>query len=353
MGGGWYGCHISSALRADGHDVELHEIAGRIFAGASGACPARLHQGMHYPRSRLTRAACQEHATEFMRVYGHLTRPVHTNIYAVADRDSLVDFGTYCQVLKNEVEFVTIHDPAEFGLQNVEGAILTGERYISIPATAEHFRSLLGDAIKFNMAPGEVDSKEWDWTIDCTFCANDAENIDRYEPCITGLVKGLDERTAVTIMDGPFPSIYPWGGDVDYWGLHSVTSASLTPLSKSCKTWAEAKEVLDGTSEDEREDRANEMLKQMAHFWPAARGPFVRVLEALTAIRAMPRSGADARLVDVVRVGERALRIRAGKIDAILHAERIIKELICSPSRDYEPQSSRNSPSSPTSRLAA
>jgi hypothetical protein len=42
----------------------------------------------------------------------------------------------------------------------------------------------------------------------------------------------------------------------------------------------------------------------------------------------MPRSAADARLVDVVRVGERALRVRAGKIDAIFHAERLVREMI-------------------------
>jgi hypothetical protein len=30
--------------------------------------------------------------------------------------------------------------------------------------------------------------------------------------------------------------------------------------------------------------------------------------------------------VDVVGVGERAVRVRAGKIDAVVHAEQIIKE---------------------------
>lgn len=328
LGAGWYGCHLALSLLRDGHQVELHEIAGHIFAGASGACPARLHQGMHYPRSRLTRAACQDHAAEFMRLYGRLTRAVHTNIYAVADRDSLVDFGTYCQVLKGEVEFIRIHDPAEFGLRNVEGAILTGERYISLPLAAEHFVNALGGALKLNSPPGDVESREWDWTIDCTFCANDAENIDRYEPCVTGLVSGLEVPWAVTIMDGPFPSIYPWGGDTDFWGLHSVTSASLTPLSKTCKTWGEARAILDATTLSERKDRVREMLKQMAHFWPEAGSGHIRIKEPLTAIRAMPRSGADARLVDVVRVGERALRIRAGKIDAIMHADRMVRELI-------------------------
>ena len=334
LGGGWYGSHLAAALLRDGHQVELHEIAGRLFAGASGACPARLHQGMHYPRSRLTRAACQEHAQEFMKLYGHLTRAVHTNIYAVADKDSLVDFGTYCQVLKGEVEYVRIHDPAEFWLQNVEGAILTGERYISIPAAAEHFTAALGDAVKYNAPPGEVDSKEWDWTIDCTFCANDAENIDRFEPCVTGMIGAPDEwwSWAVTIMDGPFPSVYPWdGAGADGPQTHSITSALLTPLSKTCKTWAEAREILDATSASDLKDRVREMLVQLAHFWPPASSPWIRVLEPLTAIRAMPRSGADARLVDVVRVGERALRIRAGKIDAILHAERMVKEMMCLP----------------------
>lgn len=42
----------------------------------------------------------------------------------------------------------------------------------------------------------------------------------------------------------------------------------------------------------------------------------------------MPLSGADTRLVDVIRVGNRALRVRAGKIDAIIHAERMIREMI-------------------------
>src|SRR5690242_2891606 len=56
LGGGIYGSHIVLALRDAGHAVELHESASRLFSGASGNQPARLHQGAHYPRSKLTRA---------------------------------------------------------------------------------------------------------------------------------------------------------------------------------------------------------------------------------------------------------------------------------------------------------
>jgi hypothetical protein len=88
--------HLALALkRADGHEVEVHETRRDIFEGASGNIPARLHQGFHYPRSRLTRAACQITAEAFMARYGHLTRGVPVNIYAVAEHQSLVDFDQY------------------------------------------------------------------------------------------------------------------------------------------------------------------------------------------------------------------------------------------------------------------
>lgn len=322
LGGGWYGSHISAALIREGHEVELHEIAYRLFAGASGANPARMHAGFHYPRSRLTRAMCQEHHAAFMGEYGHLTRSIPVNIYAVAAHDSLMDFGTYTQVLKGEVEFITIEKPEEFGLENVEGAVLTGERHIVIDKARQHFSEVLGDAVKLNTPFAEVDSPAWDYTIDCTFCANGNANVARYEPCVTALLEGPADK-AITIMDGPFPSIYPWN---EQQCLSSLTSAKLTPLAK-CGTYAEAQVVLRDTLATDIDNRAFEMLEQMAYFWPEARDRY-RVAECKLSIRAMPRSGADARLVDIVRVGERALRVRAGKIDAILHAEQIIKDMI-------------------------
>lgn len=323
IGGGWYGCHLAAALLEAGCRVELHEAAGRLFGGASGANPARLHKGFHYPRSRLTRAACQEHAEAFMARYGALTRAVPVNLYAVAAYDSLVDFGSYRQVLQGEVEFVTVEDPAEFGLAAVEGAILTGERHIRIDEARRHFEAALDGAVALNQPAGRLDDPSWDWTIDATFCALDAEAVDRYEPCLTALLEGPTDR-AVTIMDGPFPSLYPWN---EREGLSSLTSASLTPLSKTCRTWAEAKAVLDETDRRDLNGRALAMFDQMARFWPEIRDRY-RVVDLRTAVRAQPRSGADARLVDVIRVGERALRVRAGKIDAVFRAEALVREII-------------------------
>ena len=322
LGGGWYGCSLSLGLIADGHEVELHEVADRLFAGASGGNPARLHLGFHYPRSGLTQAACQEHHAEFMTLYGHLTRGVPVNLYAIAAQDSLVDFRSYCDTLRGKVEFVTVR-PHEFGLQNVEGAVLTGERHIIIDEARGWFTAQLGGNVKFDAPAGVPDNPGFDVTIDCTFCANDAENIDRFEPCVTALLEGESDR-AVTIMDGPFGSIYPWN---EAKRLSSLTSALYTPISKTCRTWAEARGILDRQTKADLDARGNVMLDQMTGFWPEARDRY-RIADYKLSIRAMPRSAADARLVDVVRLGAQLLRVRAGKIDAVFHAERMIKDML-------------------------
>lgn len=322
LGGGWYGCHLALMLQRAGHEVELHEIADKLFSGASGGNPARLHLGPHYPRSKLTRALCQEHHDKFMKVYGFLTRSVPVNIYAIAHADSLVDFGTYVQVLRGEIEFVTLERPEEFGLQSVEGAILTGERHIVIDEARKYFETQLKPLIRYGLPRRDVDSKEWDWTLDCTFCANDSEGIERYEPCITAIMKGPTTK-AVTIMDGPFPSLYPWD---ERQGLNSLTSARYTPLGRF-DTYAEAKALLGSITRETIDMQVSNMVSQLASFWPESREQYALADVKLT-IRAMPRSGASARLVDIVPIGKRALRVRAGKIDAILHAEQIIRETI-------------------------
>ena len=320
IGAGWYGCNLAYGLLGRGYDVVLSERAG-IFAGASGANPARLHQGFHYPRSRLTRVFCQEHQKAFMDRYGSLTRSVPINIYAVALDASLVDFGTYCQILRNEIEFIDIYDPGEFGLENVEGAVLTGERHIVISKARDFFEKELAGCLNIGEETGQT-NLAFDWEIDCTFCANDRENIDRYEPCVTVLLEGPSDK-AVTVMDGPFPSVYPWDEKL---GLSSLTSAKFTPLDK-CKTWEEANIVLNSTKQNEVATRAIAMLEQIAYYWPQVRDLY-RIADYRFGIRAMPKSAADARLVEVIRTGERKLRVRAGKIDAVIHAENLICEMI-------------------------
>lgn len=323
LGAGIYGAHIGLALLADGHDVEVHDVADHIFAGASGNCPARLHLGAtHYPRSGATQRACLDHQAEFLERYGFLTRHVRTNIYAIAAKDSLVDFEAYRNTLRGQVEFITIHDPAEYGLTNVEGAVLVGERHVVTDMAAAYFTRELGGRLKLGVENPEFDPR-WDVTIDATFSALDDDGIDRYEPCLTVMLEGPTDLS-ITIMDGGFAGLYVWN---ESRRLSSLTSARLTPFSKTRCSYGEARALLDNLSVQDISARADEMMGQMAHFFPAV-SDLYRIVDFKTAIRAMPRSGADSRLVDVRLVNDGLIKVRAGKIDAIFQAERAVKALI-------------------------
>lgn len=322
LGAGWYGCHIGTALLADGHDVAVFDPAPRIFNGASGNIPARLHLGYHYPRSWKTRQACQSHTAEFLETYGPLTAAVPVNLYAVAAVDSLVDFGTYLRIMDEGLQFTPV-DAASFGLKNCEGAVMTAERHIVTDLARAHFERALGERVHLgNRDEGE--GGRWDATIDCTFCSKSAANVDRWEPCLTVLLRGPTHK-AVTIMDGPFPSLYPWDEER---GLCSLTSAKWTPLDR-CGSYAAAARILAETGSGALLERARGMIDSMANFYPDVLA--FELAECRTSIRAMPRSGSDARLMDATADG-RTLRIRAGKIDAIFDAQRAVTEWL----RDLE-----------------
>jgi hypothetical protein len=301
--------------------VVIHEIADRMFAGASGAIPARIHRGFHYPRSAATRAASNAHYHEFKEHYGAFTKGVPVNLYAIAAGESMIDFETYRTILKDSVEYITVEHPEEFGLQNVEGALLTGERHILIDKVRDHFESQLKDNVVLNRAPDEEGN--FDWTIDATFCANQNIGVERYEPCLVVILKHDEVSKAVTIMDGPFPSLYPWNEEK---GLSSLSSAQWTPFSKTIRDYKEARAFLDALTQEEIVSRGAQMIESMAKYYPAIRE--YEPVDYKTSIRAIPFSNSDARLVEVVKTDPTTIRIRAGKIDAVVQAEREVREII-------------------------
>lgn len=321
LGSGFYGCHLAVSLLRDGHEVEIHEIADRMFAGASGAIPARIHRGFHYPRSAATREASNQHYKDFMAYYGAFTSGVPINLYAIAEKESLIDFETYRTILKGSVEFITVEYPAEYGLRNVEGALLTGERHIVIDKVRSHFESLLKEHVVLNRKPDE--GGNFDWIIDATFGANHSIGVDRYEPCLVLILQGKESGKAVTVMDGPFPSLYPWNEEA---GLSSLSSAQWTPFSKTIKHYQEARDFLNNLTEEDLKERGKNMIESMARFYPAVYD-YIPV-DYKTSIRAIPLSYSDSRLVEVVKMDPNVIRIRAGKIDAVVHAEREVKRII-------------------------
>ena len=82
-GGGWYGCHIASSLKAFDVEVTLFEKNAQLFSEASGNNQYRLHQGLHYARSAGTRHQSRDGYHRFVERYPRLSQSVANNVYLV------------------------------------------------------------------------------------------------------------------------------------------------------------------------------------------------------------------------------------------------------------------------------
>jgi len=271
IGAGWYGCHIALQLKKQGYEVVIYEKERDIFLGASGFNQFRLHKGLHYPRSYVTRMQSLKGFDHFMKHYGQLTTQVDYNLYAVANKNSWLDFGTYKQVMDQSKIYNKPFNHHHFGLINLEGSLLCNERVLYHAAPRAFFRSqfeegtelLLNTPVKkaeeftitsfvapqfdeeddltIRTQPLEEEEssydslsdsedeleqqfskikinnkEEFDWCISCTYCSflvTPSLNIF-YEPCLTLIYRDVRSdpfpRMAMTICDGQFCSLFPY-----------------------------------------------------------------------------------------------------------------------------------------------
>ncbi|KAG2392521.1 hypothetical protein C9374_011246 [Naegleria lovaniensis] len=271
IGAGWYGCHLGVQLKKLGYQVVIFEKNSDIFLGASGFNQFRLHKGLHYPRSYVTRVQSLKGFDHFMEKYSHLTTQVDYNLYAIAKRNSWLDFGTYKQVMDATKIYNKPFNHEHFGLTNLEGSMLCDERVLYHAAPRKFFREqfteqelLLNTPVKkaeqvtitsFVSPQFEEDDQEdktasnlsspecsdsylyelkeeqnrfskikindrddltFDWCISCTyntFLVTPSLNI-YYEPCISLIYKDIRSdpfpRVAMTICDGHFCSLFPY-----------------------------------------------------------------------------------------------------------------------------------------------
>lgn len=320
IGGGWYGCHVASHLLDLGWDVTVFEKQARLFAGASAANQSRLHLGFHYPRCAATRRAAIEGFGRFMAAYGHLTSAVPINIYGVARDLSLIDFETFQRII--EAPFLTV-DPVDYGLANMQGAMLTGERLIDCGMAAKHFEDALKGHVRLGEAARAGDGDGWAWTVNCTYGWQDTPGVEYLEPCVMFLFDGPADR-AVTVMDGPHGvSLYPW-----WEGGISLTSVADTCLAR-CAGAAAVETVIDGLTDRRIDEIAAAMVGAIARYVPDFATSYRRTGHRIST-RAKPASLADTRRVVVSRAGT-VVSVLPGKISAVFEAAEKVENLMGRP----------------------
>lgn len=258
VGAGIFGLHAATLLGDRGIKAALIEVDSGPLLRASYINQARVHNGYHYPRSVSTAKKSAHYFTRFNEEFAFAVHSKFRKIYAISKYDSLTNaeqFGKFCQYVGISAE--EINHRKYFNDGQIEAAFETTEFTYDARMISDHYMRKLENLssidILFNTKIERIGSRGTDYLL---FLSNDRViqtskvlNVTyasinqlhqlfqvepfktKYELCEVILTEVEDEykNIGITVMDGPFFSMMPFG----LTGYHSLTSVSYTPHEAS------------------------------------------------------------------------------------------------------------------------
>lgn len=333
IGAGWFGCYIGFDLIKSGYEVKIFEKEKKIFSGASGYNQNRLHLGFHYPRSHATIQESKNGYKKFLKKFPKFAKNIKKNLYVIADhKDNLIDFEIYKQILKsNKLSFKM--EKNSFNLKNFKGIISCNEKLIDNDAAKKFFLRQLGKNLVTNYKVNSIKEKEnkifindqgFDNLINCTWqTCFPIKSLDfTYEACLFFLYKSkIKDHPAITIMDGPFSTLYPQKENL--FTLYSVKHTRL----KSFKNFNDCENFLINFKKNiNLKSVQKNHENQIMHFYPNFLKNFKFKKNLLTYRTIINKANAE-RSSKVFKNGK-FINLLSGKIDHIIDCSNEIKECL-------------------------
>lgn len=257
VGGGLFGCYAAVRLADRGHDVVLIEQDSVLLKRASYVNQARLHTGLHYPRSLLTATEALNHYLTFRARWPDAVRDFQ-QVYAVATHNSRTtgtDFAAFIARLGLPTDEVdperwfnsgkvsrafAVEEPA-FDAR-VLRQILTAEIAERPNITLRLGTTVTGGSVKSSSSLLKLDGDEMlevDGLVLAVYAGTNALRTNlglarlpltfELTEVLLGEVGPELQNVGFTVMDGPFWSLMPFGHGAEV----SLTSVGLTPLRRS------------------------------------------------------------------------------------------------------------------------
>ena len=255
LGGGIFGCYAALYLAGKGAKVALLEKEDHLFKKASLVNQARLHSGYHYPRSLATAAMSDEHKARFTEEHKPFVNASFEKYYAIERFGSFTDaaqFERFCDYL--DLRCQRVHEHPLFNFERLEAVYQTEEYSFDPVLLREHYKGRVEKHPGITLMTGtevfKATANGNSWVIEyktgekqgemrspvvvnATYAASNALNRLFEVPDIE-LTHEISEIAFVdspqfrgkglTVMDGPFGSIMPYGLS----GLLSLSSVAYT-----------------------------------------------------------------------------------------------------------------------------
>lgn len=257
IGAGLYGLYAALFCAKRGENCLVLEYDSEAFKRATYINQARVHMGYHYPRSLSTAVKSAGYFNRFNEDYGFCVLDKFEQIYATSAHFSWTNakqFQKFCEAAQIRCDEVPVSKYFKQGM--CDGAFLTEEytydAHILRDWYLEQLEKYPGVKIEFGARIEQIQRKEAFYEVrmadgtgyesrfvlNATYascnqilqkCVDMREETFgiKYELCEI-ILCDVDEKlrdTGLTVMDGPFFSIMPFGKT----GLHSLTSVTFTP----------------------------------------------------------------------------------------------------------------------------
>lgn len=258
IGAGLYGLYSAKFCGERDEKVIVLECDEAPFKRATYINQARVHQGYHYPRSLSTAIKSANYFDRFNRDYGFCINREFEKIYATSSEyswSSGEQFESFCKAANIPCERIIADKIFNKGL--CDAAFLTREYTYDATILRDYFIDIISKMknveIKYGVHIKNIDKTENSYVItaedgstyesgyvlNATYAStNQILNMVgyekfgiKYELCEIILCEVNEDlkKRGITVMDGPFFSIMPFGKT----GLHSLTSVTFTPHETS------------------------------------------------------------------------------------------------------------------------
>lgn len=257
IGAGLYGLYSALFCAKRGDNCLVLEYDGEAFKRATYINQARVHMGYHYPRSLSTAVKSAGYFNRFNEDYGFCVLDKFEQIYATSAHFSWTNaeqFQKFCQAAQIRCDEVPVSKYFKPGM--CDGAFLTEEYTYDAHILRDWYLKQLEqysnvkieyqaridqiqrkeDLYEVKMADGSTHESRFVLNSTYASCNQILQKcVDipdesfgiKYELCEI-ILCDVDEKlrdTGLTVMDGPFFSIMPFGKT----GTHSLTSVTFTP----------------------------------------------------------------------------------------------------------------------------
>ncbi|MDD6202645.1 MAG: FAD-dependent oxidoreductase [Lachnospiraceae bacterium] len=258
IGAGLYGLYAALFCAKQGQKVLVLEKDPAPFMRATYINQARVHMGYHYPRSLSTAVKSAGYYNRFHEDYSFCIHDQFEQIYATSSQFSWTNAAEFQKFCKDAGIFCEEVSPKRYFKPGLcDGAFLTREDTYDAMILRDFFIEelkkypLVTIQYRANITGFEKtdthyivklqnnETYESDFVLNATYASvNQILKMLKYQPfsikyelCEIILCDVTEELKGkgITVMDGPFFSIMPFGKT----GMHSLTSVTFTPHATS------------------------------------------------------------------------------------------------------------------------